>query len=253
MRLFKAHVLKPSQVEGHIVSLEPRSLHTGVPNQAVNTADHLGNDFQLDDLVIKQTGLNELQKKTLEESIEVEVLKRLKDVEERAFAEAHKLGLEEGKREAFNHYSAHIQSSLEKLENLLQDFEKYKSRVLVENEEFFVKMVYHIAKNITLKEIKEDPSLVMAVLQKVLDDTHSDEEMILKINKDDFDFLNTVTGSTKKPWENIKKLKLEPTEGISRGGCILETNHGVIDAQIEQRLQKAWTNVEARIPKVNPV
>jgi flagellar assembly protein FliH len=252
MRLFKPNVLRPSQVQGHVVNIELKSLHQGIPNQVIHVADHPGENFHLDDLVIKQTGLNELQKRNLTESIETEVLRRLKEVEEKAFAEAHKLGLEEGKKEAFNHYSSEIQNALDKLKDMMEQFEHYKSRLLIENEEYFVKLVFQIAKNITQKEIKEDPTMILPVIKKVVEDTHSDDEMLLKVNKEDLEFLKTVTDSSKKPWEAVKKLKVEASESVSRGGCILETNHGVIDAQIEQRVQKAWINIESRIPKVNP-
>ncbi|MBK9292862.1 MAG: hypothetical protein IPM57_00190 [Oligoflexia bacterium] len=252
MRLFKPRVLRPSQVEGHVVSLEPRALNWGVPDSAINTADHLAKDFKLDDLVIKQTGLSELQKKSLEEAIDTEVLKRLKEVEERAYSEAHKLGQEEGKKEAFNHYSAEIQSSLEKLTHLVECFEKFKNQMLIENEEFFIKLVYHIAKKITLREINQDPSLIKDLLTQVLNDSNADSEIVLKISKEDLDFIKTLPEKDKRLWENNKLVKIEAAEGISRGGCVVETNFGIVDAQVEQRLQKAWSTIEARVPKVNP-
>ena len=56
----------------------------------------------------------------------------------------------------------------------------------------------------------------------------------------------------KRIFEFLKKIRLEGVEGISEGGCIVETNYGQIDARFEQRVEKLWEAVSESIHRVKP-
>ncbi len=249
--MFKSAIFRPKDVEGTVIGLEPKIFNTIVPNQviAAGNGEKSSRKFQINELSAKTTGLDLLQQRNLENQIDAEVLKKLKTVEEKAYGEAYKLGQEDGKKKAFDDFSKLITDSLAHLKSVTEEISEFKAQMFVENEEHFIKLIHHLVECIVYKTIQEDPSVTLSVLRKALDDTHSDEEIVLKLNKEDMEYLDTVTDSSKKPWENAKKIKIEVQEGINRGGCIIETNHGVIDARIETRIQKAWKSLESRIPK----
>ena len=48
----------------------------------------------------------------------------------------------------------------------------------------------------------------------------------------------------------MKKVKLDPVENMSPGGCIITTNYGQIDARFEERVSKLWEGIEENLPRV---
>lgn len=48
-------------------------------------------------------------------------------------------------------------------------------------------------------------------------------------------------------------MTFEPVPGIKSGGCVIETNYGEIDAQVEQRLEQLWASINPALPKVKNV
>ncbi len=251
MHLSRNVILKPQQSDGLIFGLEPKKFFHHVPQNMIDSA-HQGMSskaFAINELVAKTSGLAELHRQNQQDLVETEVIRRLKEVEEKAYAEAHKLGMIDGTKQAFDGTTELINKSLEKFAEVFVFFEKTKEQLFLENEESFIKLIFKISESVIMKSIQLDPTIIATVLKKAIDDTQGEEEITVRLSQEDNDFLQTITESKLKPWEGNKKIRLEVSPDVSRGGCIVETNHGAIDAGIEKRVEKAWAAVEGRIPK----
>ena len=65
--------------------------------------------------------------------------------------------------------------------------------------------------------------------------------------------LSEIKGNGKRtqvPAEFLKNVKLQAAPNIQPGGCIVETNYGVIDARIAERTSKLWDEISQTLPKV---
>lgn len=245
-------ILKPRDAEGHTLSFQPRVFSKDVPEQALDfarTQDEKASDFKINDLVAQSTGLSELDRKNFDERLEAEVLARLKPVEEKAYGEAYNLGLKEGREKAFNDSTAFIKEAVQNLESIIASIKNFKKQIFIDNEAHLVKTLFHLAKALALKEISGDQTAILNVLRKALENAQYDEEITIRVNPQDEQFLETVKKDVGSPLERIQKVKLEANEGISRGGCIVETNYGMVDATVEQRIQKLLEVLEGKMPK----
>lgn len=241
----RVHVLKAEDAKGITFGLEPKAFTFQVPEKMQEVDDN----FKISELVAQTSGLTELQKKSQQELVEAEVLKKLKEVQEKAYAEAHALGMEDGKKQAFENTTDQINQMLKGLTEIIETLSQFREKLFLENEESFVKLIFKISETLVQKTVAEDKTVIAGVLKRAINDIQVDEEITVRLSKEDYDFLNSLTESKDRPWEGSKKVKLEVASGITRGGCIVETNHGVIDAGLDQRLQKAWTSINNRIPK----
>jgi flagellar assembly protein FliH len=255
MRLFKP-VLKPSEAEGQILNYQPRHFQKSMPDQAVpfirdREQDPQGiSQFSINPLVAETTGVTEQERRTYQEKLETEVLARLKAIEEKAFGEAYALGMQDGREKAFNDSNDEIKSALESLGHAAGVLTNLKQQLFVDNEAHFIKTIFHIAKALAMKEINESPDAVINVLKKAVENAQSEEEITIRLNPKDNEFLQTVKKDAGNPLEKIPRLKFEISETVTRGGCMVETNYGLIDASVEQRISKLWTVLESKIPKI---
>jgi flagellar assembly protein FliH len=253
--LFK-QILKPKDAEGQVLAYQPRAISHEIPRQAIPFArtqdEQQGGtkDFMLNPLVAQNTGLTELERKNFQTRVEEETLKRLKVVEERAYAEAHALGMKDGRDQAFERTSAEIAEALASLNVVAQGLATIKIDLLVANESHLMKMVFHIAKALALKDITASPDSILPVLTKALENATGDEEIVVRLNPKDADFIEGVKGAEKNPFERVARVRVEVSDALKPGGCMIETNYGVIDATIEQRVEKLWTDLAAKLPHV---
>ena len=64
---------------------------------------------------------------------------------------------------------------------------------------------------------------------------------MLYVNKDDFEVLDKNKAKIKELFESLDSLSLREREDVERGGLVVETEAGIINAQIKDR----WRNLEA--------
>lgn len=236
-----------------VIEYHPKEFGTQISTEAKSfiTQQHeKGSGFKINPLMAEKAGVSRLQAETLERAIEAQALSRLKDIQEKAYQEAFDLGMQDGAKRAFEQKQEEFIARLSDLDSFLREVEALRSRLVTENESQIVALAFHIGKCLALKEIKEDPTAVIDLIRGIMEEVQTEERILIRISPDDLQFVQDLKGKTAREDERFAKVKIEGDPKIKSGGCILETNFGSIDATIEQRVNKAWDIVKAKIPKV---
>lgn len=210
-------------------------------------------NFHIDRIVAQQTGVAELERISLEEKVEREALAKLKEIEENAYQAAYQLGLDEGKEKAFQENSAHMTEKLAHFEELITSISNLKSELVSFNETHLIKLIYYIASKIALKEIAENPELVMPLIRQSIESAQSEEKVTVRLSPSDYVFVEENRERVGREMEILKKVKLDQGENVRSGGCVVETNYGVVDATIEQRLNRMWEALVEKAPRSKDV
>ncbi len=246
-------VIRKNDSESIVLDYIPKEFPAVVTHSAESFVSSQGestSDFKISELVADQVGISELQRKSIENKIEEMALDRLKNVEEKAYAEAYELGLIEGTAKAFEERKAEFEDQIQKMAELLEGFESIKSRLLDENEVTFMTMIHEIASKITMKAVQEDEGMIIEVMKKVVNEIQAEDQVTVKISPEDMIFVESYKEKTGRNFDFLERLKLESSDGIVRGGCQVETNSGSIDATVRQRISKAWDVIVNRLPKI---
>ena len=251
--MFKA-VYKPADLDSGVFNYIPRAINYDVPKQILPFLKDQKEDnsppFLLSKITSDQTGLSDLEKKSFQEKIELGVLQKLKEVEGKAYGEAYALGLSDGETKAFTESKQEIATAISNLSAIGESLTRIKSDLVIQNEAHLIRTLFCIAEALAMKQIFADESSILPVLKKAVESAQSEEEVTVKVNPADQAFLEKVKTEPGHPLERIQKVKVEVSENIARGGCIVETNFGLIDATIEQRVKKLWATLESKTPKI---
>ncbi|HEY8269494.1 MAG TPA: FliH/SctL family protein [Pseudobdellovibrionaceae bacterium] len=230
----------------------PKKFELGTPAQALDYLEQKkqGADFRLSEALRIQTGVSEIEKATEEEKIESRALELLKEIQESAYKEAYKLGTTEGHHEAFTKFSREIEERLTELEGLLNSIEKAKSEILNFNEAHIVQLAFHIATKLAKVEIEKNNESLIEVLRGAVTLAQDEEDVTVRVATEQHEFIEELKKQNSRQFEFLKRIKFEPSEEIAKGGCIVETNYGEVDARIEQRIQSLWETLAENVPKV---
>jgi type III secretion protein L len=66
------------------------------------------------------------------------------------------------------------------------------------------------------------------------------------VSKDDFEAVDKRKEELKKQFESLEAFSLRPREDVTPGGCIIETEVGIINATIENQ----WAIIEKAFEKL---
>ena len=250
--MFSRQILPQEEAEKVVIDFTPQKFPMGIPEPAddfnkLQVASPSA--FKMNEIIMERTGVAEKLRKEREEVVEQKALEKLKVLQEAAYKEAYDLGMDEGRKEAFAKNEQEIKDGIAKLTELIDTIEKLKKDLLIYNEAHIVKLLYYMASRIAMKEIAENTEAIVPVLQTVLESSQHEEEVTIKISTEDYEYLKDAERLLQLKIPGIDSARLEKVDGLKRGGCIIETNYGQVDATLEERLNRLWETVKQTAPK----
>jgi flagellar assembly protein FliH len=123
-----------------------------------------------------------------------------------------------------------LKSELLQLKNIRQETYRYIEKQVVD-------LALAIARKVVCREIEMDKEVVMCVAREAFAKVDDAVKIKIKMSPSDLQFIDETKYQLSDLIDNIDNVTLEAEENIQRGGCILETNLGEIDARIEKQLQ----------------
>ena len=135
------------------------------------------------------------------------------------------------------------------MNNLYYEFEK---KLIVQEQDYdkiVLQVSFLIAESILKKELEKD-SIIFEVLKEAISKIVGANEVVVKLNPSDYEMLNEA--HQKIYSETFKKIKYEATEGIERGGCLIESEIGNVDARMSSRINELKKHLENNLyPQFN--
>ncbi len=235
-----------------ILSYVPKQIEYGTPDSALGylREKEKGSDFIMSDVLRQTTGVDAIEKMSEETKIENKVLEKLSLIQEEAYQKAYQLGLDEGLKKAFAEKTNKINFDLNELENLMNQINVLKEELVKQNEAHIVQLVYDIARRIAFDHIEEKPEIVISVIKNAIEMAQADEDVNVLVAASQVEFLEKMKAQTGREFEFLRKVKFQVSDQVTSGGCIIETNFGVVDARIEERVNKLWSEMKQALPRV---
>lgn len=133
--------------------------------------------------------------------------------------------------------AASLESVQASLTSALDGIQLHRERALREWEQAVVGLSLKIAERIVRQTLPRQPEIVPGLVQEALQLVGGAVRVQLRLNPEDVEFLRT---EASEMWESLeaRELKIVPDEKITRGGCVVQTLHGEIDARLETQLSR---------------
>jgi flagellar assembly protein FliH len=244
-------ILKKERADEFVLKHKPKGFVFEVSQTAKNFVRIQAENpthFEIAEVVAKQSGIRDMRKKETEAQVEETVLERLKEIQEEAYQKAYDIGLVEGQNKAFEERRSEFVEKLTILDSLYSAVDENALRFTKENEVLIVKLVFEVAKRLALREIKLDQSVVTETIYGLSRELHEATKVVIKLSPRDFQFVEELRTKKVKEMEPLAHVKIEPEDTVKDGGCLIETNYGAIDATIEQRVERAWSVLQSKMP-----
>lgn len=183
---------------------------------------------------------NESSKKIKEEAqSEVEQLKS--SVYEQARSKGEEDGFASGKSE--------VERLIERVHTILETVMARREEILSDTEGQIVDLVLLISRKVVKIMSENQKQVVMANVLQALKKVKSRGNVTVRVNMDDLKITTENISNFIKQVESIKGITFVEDGTVEKGGCIVETDFGEVDARISSQLGE----LEAKILEISPL
>lgn len=157
-------------------------------------------------------------------------LKKNKEDCEKFIKTAEEAGFNKGLTE----FNKHILFYEQKIKQLEHDLQK-----------MILPLALKAAKKIVGRELDAKPDTIVDIVLQTLKPAVQCHHIKIYLNKKDKDFLEKKKQKIRKTLEQVKTFSIEEREDVAPGGCIIETEAGIINASLENQWRALESAFEA--------
>jgi flagellar assembly protein FliH len=152
--------------------------------------------------------------------------------------EAYEKGFEQGEKDGFEIGEKRAVKIVDNIEHLFVEMTQLKETILKRHEKEIIDIIFEIVEAIVHKEVQDGGHVIGDAIVNALELANDTREIQLRVNPDDYAFIENARPELFSRFKDIRSIIVNSDPSLSKGGCILETPKGGIDASIETRLKK---------------
>jgi len=104
--------------------------------------------------------------------------------------------------------------------------------------------VISIAKKVVSAEISPNSDLILNVIKQSLSYISQRDVIKIQVSQDDYEYVKNNVNSFNRHNDGVYEVEILADEHVKPGGCLIETNSTIVDAQVEKRTENVLELVE---------
>jgi flagellar biosynthesis/type III secretory pathway protein FliH len=157
-------------------------------------------------------------------------------------------GLEQGRVEAASARQEKIERAADALKTAVDALTHIRQQDLARMQTETVRLAMAVARKIIGSQA-EQGGVVERVVKAAMDKVSDPRQLTVKLNPDDMDTIDDCKRQLFPADDDSAVMRLEADPAIERGGCIIETILGDVDARIGQQIRIIEELLSAQLPK----
>ncbi len=168
----------------------------------------------------------------------------LDSIRKKAEEEGDEAGLEKGYAEG----QAEVERLVQQLHSIIDKTIEKRNDIIDESETQVINLVVMIAKKVVKVISENQKNVVVNNVIQALRKLKSRGEVLIKVNLADVELTSEHIKDFMRMVENIRSVTVVEDSTVDRGGCIIETDFGEIDARISSQLHEIEEKILDLVP-----
>ena len=173
--------------------------------------------------------------------------KSKEEIFEDARSQAAEQGFEQGYKEGMKKALDEFDEQIKTMTRIRAEVIDYRIKVIKDAEREIAKLGLLIAKKIIRRTIEEKKYIVVDCINFALKSVSQTEELVIRLNPDDYKTITDKKSKAEKSISRSKDIKFVEDRRVEKGGCIIETQNGDIDARPSSQLKIADRIINKKI------
>jgi len=206
--------------------------------------------FKINPITEKFRGLKDQEEREYEERVDQEVRRRVAEIQDEAFKAGFDEGVNQGRDEIFNQMRSSVDQKLEDVSAMVTDVLKtYEEIIHNQKHEMYV-LLRNLSRWIVLRELNEDGKYIERLLERLLLEIQSRNNLLIQVSSSDFEKMPEVLSHIQSKLGEMKNVRIEIDNSVKSKGIIIESENGIINATLEEQfksLDKLFEDVLAKV------
>ena len=177
------------------------------------------------------------------------IIAQAQEEKQKIHDEAYKTGFDEGREKGYEEGNLEAQRLIDRLHVILDRIMDKRQEILDNTEQQIVELVLLMARKVVKVISENQRNVVMSNVLQALRKVKGRGDVIVRVNLADVKLTTEHTKDFMRAVENIQNITVAEDSSIDRGGCIIETDFGAIDARISSQLAE----LEQKILQISPI
>ncbi|HPE85046.1 MAG TPA: FliH/SctL family protein [Chlamydiales bacterium] len=134
-----------------------------------------------------------------------------------------------------------FQEGLNQLNEHILQFENQIKHLRHETQKQILPLALKAAKKIVNRELEVDPNVIIDIVTGALRPVTQYKQVKIYVHKSDKEILEKEKDNIKKILDQVQSFSIVERDDVEVGGCIIETEAGIINASLENQ----WRSLEA--------
>jgi len=186
----------------------------------------------------KKSEKDEKEKEIDVERLKDEIIKEAKKRAEMLEREGYEKGFTQGEKDGYEIGIKKAKQIINRLNNLLNEMEGFKREIIKRFEKEILDLIFEISKKIINFKIENDPDSINYTILKTIKYCTDEYKIKIKINPEDYEIIKKFNINYITDKQDNRKIELIADEDVDRGGCIISTSSGDLDARIKSQLDQ---------------
>ncbi len=181
---------------------------------------------------------------------------KIKEMEKQAQArineitsEAHKKGYAQGREEGFKAEKSEAERLVQRLHTIIERTMDKREEILNNTETQIVELVLLISRKVVKTISENQKSVIISNIAQALRKLKTRSDIIIRVSIADLELAGEHLQEFTDMVENAKNISIVEDTTVDRGGCVIETDFGEIDARIQSQLNE----LEEKILDIAPI
>ncbi len=167
--------------------------------------------------------------------------KNVNEAKQQGYDEGHEAGYESGKQE--------VQRLIDRLHIITDRIMDKRKVILDETEQQIVELVLLISRKVVKVISENQRNVVMSNVIQSLRKVKGRGDVVIRVNIADVKLTTDHIKDFTDAVESVKNITIAEDSSVDKGGCIIETDFGAIDARISSQLSE----LEQKILEITPI
>lgn len=200
--------------------------------------------------VIKAQAESESQKIVADAKEQAEQIHAAAEIEKNELKKnAYDEGLKEGQKDGYNSGKEEVNRMIDRSHKILEAVLSRREQILSETEEQIVQLVLLMTRKVVKVMSENQKSVVMANVLSALKKVKARGEVVIRVNLEDVKLTTEHIKDFTQQVEGVSGITVVEDSSVDKGGCIVETDFGAIDARISSQLSE----LENKILEISPL
>ena len=160
--------------------------------------------------------------------------KQVGEIKSNARKQGYDTGFEEGFNKGKESAKEEFSPVLETTQQLVEELSIFRKEMYNKVEREMIEMVIALTKKVIHFEFSTREDAVQDMIRLAVQSVLDRESLVIKTHPTDKEYAEIFRPELHHMFSDIKNITFVAASGMARGGCIVETNFGVIDARIEK-------------------